>query len=65
MMMHYSPLKLAEVFKTLSAFTPGRIDFGVGRAPGGDTSAMYALSEGRRLMLHNMYDKLAVTMRPS
>ncbi|MFG1732553.1 hypothetical protein PAEVO_15570 [Paenibacillus sp. GM2FR] len=63
MMMHYSPLKLAEVFKTLSAFTPGRIDFGVGRAPGGDTSAMYALSEGRQLMLHNMYDKLAITMQ--
>ncbi|MCI1776831.1 MAG: MsnO8 family LLM class oxidoreductase [Paenibacillus lautus] len=63
MMMHYSPLKLAEVFKTLSAFTPGRIDFGVGRAPGGDTSAMYALSEGRQLMLHNMYDKLSVTMQ--
>src|SRR5690625_367375 len=34
MMMHYSPLKLAEVFKTLSAFSPDRIDFGVGRAPG-------------------------------
>lgn len=32
MMMHYSPLKMAEVFKTLSAFAPGRIDFGVGRA---------------------------------
>ncbi|MGE7615691.1 LLM class flavin-dependent oxidoreductase [Paenibacillus sp. NPDC101420] len=63
MMMHYSPLKLAEVFKTLSAFTPGRIDFGVGRAPGGDTSAMYALSEGRELMLHNMYDKLGITMQ--
>jgi len=63
MMMHYSPLKLAEVFKTLSAFSPGRIDFGVGRAPGGDTSAMYALSEGRELMLHNMYHKLGITMQ--
>jgi luciferase family oxidoreductase group 1 len=63
MMMHYSPLKLAEVFKTLSAFSPGRIDFGVGRAPGGDTSAMYALSEGRELMLHNMYEKLGITMQ--
>lgn len=57
MMMHYSPLKLAEVFKTLSAFAPGRIDFGVGRAPGGDTNAMYALSEGRQPMLNNMYEK--------
>lgn len=57
MMMHYSPLKLAEVFKTLSALSPGRIDFGVGRAPGGDRYAMYALSEGRQPMLHNMYEK--------
>lgn len=57
MMMHYSPLKLAEVFKTLSAFSPGRIDFGVGRAPGGDTYSIYALSEGRQPMIDNMYDK--------
>ena len=58
MMMHYSPLKLAEVFKTLSAFSPGRIDFGVGRAPGGDKRSMYALSEGRQPMINNMYEKL-------
>lgn len=57
MMMHYSALKLAEVFKTLSAFSPGRIDFGVGRAPGGDNYSIYALSEGRQPMLSNMYDK--------
>ncbi|PAQ15744.1 LLM class flavin-dependent oxidoreductase [Bacillaceae bacterium SAOS 7] len=58
MMMHYSPLKLAEVFKTLSAYAPGRIDFGVGRAPGGDGRAIYALSEGREPQMHNMYEKL-------
>ncbi|MHA0858250.1 LLM class flavin-dependent oxidoreductase [Paenibacillus sp. CMAA1364] len=63
MMMHYSPLKLAEVFKTLSAFSPGRIDFGVGRAPGGDTKAMYALSEGRELMLRNLYTKFELAMQ--
>ena len=57
MMMHYSPLKLAEVFKTLSAFSPGRIDFGVGRAPGGDNFATYALSEGRQPMTNDMYGK--------
>lgn len=62
MMMHYSPLKMAEVFKTLSAFAPGRIDYGVGRAPGGDTNAMYALAEGRQPMLHNMYEKFDVTL---
>ncbi|MGM9929974.1 MAG: LLM class flavin-dependent oxidoreductase [Bacillus sp. (in: firmicutes)] len=63
MMMHYSPLKLAEVFKTLSALSPGRIDFGVGRAPGGDTNAMYAMSEGRRPMLHNMYEKFDTVLK--
>lgn len=63
MMMHYSPLKLAEVFKTLSAFSPGRIDFGVGRAPGGDNHAMYALSEGRPPLVNNMYEKLAIALQ--
>lgn len=62
MMMHYSPLKMAEVFKTLSALAPDRIDFGAGRAPGGDRSSMFALSEGREPMLQNMYEKLGVTM---
>lgn len=63
MMMHYSALKLAEVFKTLSAFAPGRIDFGAGRAPGGDNYAVYALSEGRPLMLNNMYEKFDATLK--
>ncbi|MGF7047372.1 luciferase family oxidoreductase group 1 [Paenibacillus sp. DS2015] len=63
MMMHYSPLKLAEVFKTLSALSPGRIDFGVGRAPGGDTHAMYALSEGRQLMVNDMYTKFNTALK--
>ncbi|MBO1001339.1 LLM class flavin-dependent oxidoreductase [Pseudogracilibacillus auburnensis] len=63
MMMHYSPLKLAEVFKTLSALSPGRIDFGVGRAPGGDNYSIYALSEGQQPMLHNLYEKFDTTLK--
>lgn len=63
MMMHYSPLKLAEVFKTLSAFSPGRIDFGVGRAPGGDNHSIYALSEGRQPMFNNMYEKFETALQ--
>jgi luciferase family oxidoreductase group 1 len=63
MMMHYSPLKLAEVFKTLSAFSPGRIDFGVGRAPGGDNYSIYALSEGRQPMVNNLYEKLDTALQ--
>lgn len=63
MMMHYSPLKLAEVFKTLAALSPERIDFGVGRAPGGDQRAMYALSEGRQPLVHNLYEKFDTALQ--
>ena len=36
MLPHYSPLKVAETFSVLSALFPGRIDLGIGRAPGTD-----------------------------
>lgn len=62
MIMHYSPLKMAEVFKTLSAFVPGRIDYGVGRAPGGDKRSIYALSEGHKPDLDHLYEKLETTL---
>ncbi|HWL26546.1 MAG TPA: LLM class flavin-dependent oxidoreductase [Ureibacillus sp.] len=58
MIMHYSPYKVAENFKTLSALAPGRIDFGIGRAPGGDQYAMYALADGRRPEVDNIYEKI-------
>ncbi len=35
MLPHYSAFKVAEVFSTLAAMYPGRVDLGVGRAPGG------------------------------
>ena len=63
MMMHYSPYKIAEVFKTLAALAPGRIDFGAGRAPGGDGPAMNALASGRRPELTEQYDKLEIILR--
>ncbi len=63
MMMHYSPLKLAEVFKTLSAFAPGRIDYGVGRAPGGDHHSIRALAEGRPNTFDDLYDKFATSLQ--
>ena len=34
MLPHYSPLKVAESFSMLAALYPGRIDLGIGRAPG-------------------------------
>ncbi|MFM0736293.1 LLM class flavin-dependent oxidoreductase [Paraburkholderia xenovorans] len=35
MLQHYSPFKVAETFKLLAALAPGRVDLGVGKAPGG------------------------------
>jgi len=44
MLSHYSALKVAETFRVLAAFHPGRIDLGVGRAPGGDPLTTRALA---------------------
>lgn len=62
MMMHYAPYKMAETFKTLSAYAPGRIDFGAGRAPGGDGKSILALSEGRDTRFQDLFHKLEETM---
>ncbi|WP_333621410.1 MsnO8 family LLM class oxidoreductase, partial [Pantoea septica] len=35
MLQHYSPYKVAENFNLLASLAPGRIDLGVGKAPGG------------------------------
>jgi luciferase family oxidoreductase group 1 len=48
MLPHYSPLKVAEVFSMLAALYPGRIDLGLGRAPGSDRETMFALQRDRR-----------------
>ncbi|MEQ1652927.1 MAG: LLM class flavin-dependent oxidoreductase, partial [Hyphomicrobium sp.] len=44
MLPHYSPLKVAEQFRVLDAIAPGRIDLGLGRAPGSDGRTAYALN---------------------
>jgi len=44
MLPHYSALKVAEQFRVLEAIAPGRIDLGVGRAPGSDMRTAYALN---------------------
>jgi luciferase family oxidoreductase group 1 len=43
LLSHYSPLKVAEVFRTLAALHPGRIDLGIGRTPGADPVTEAAL----------------------
>jgi luciferase family oxidoreductase group 1 len=46
MLSHYSPLKVAETFRVLEALYPGRIDLGIGRAPGSDYLTARALEHG-------------------
>ena len=46
MLPHYSPLKVAECFRVLETLYPGRIDLGLGRAPGGDQRTTRALQPG-------------------
>jgi luciferase family oxidoreductase group 1 len=45
---HYAPLKVAETFRMLHALYPGRIDLGIGRAPGGTPLESLALRRDRR-----------------
>ena len=44
MLPHYSPYKVAEQFRVLDAIAPGRIDLGLGRAPGSDGRTAFALN---------------------
>jgi luciferase family oxidoreductase group 1 len=46
MLSHYSPLKVAEQFRMLETLFPGRIDLGLGRAPGSDQLTARALAYG-------------------
>ena len=45
---YYSAFKVAEVFRMLEALYPGRIDLGIGRAPGGDQRTARAVGGGHR-----------------
>jgi luciferase family oxidoreductase group 1 len=44
MLPHYSALKVAEQFRVLEGIAPGRVDLGVGRAPGSDRLTAMALN---------------------
>jgi luciferase family oxidoreductase group 1 len=48
MLPNHSPLVIAEQFGTLAAMYPGRIDLGLGRAPGTDQQTTYALRRDPR-----------------
>jgi luciferase family oxidoreductase group 1 len=50
MLPNHSPLKIAETFRLLEALFPGRIDLGLGRAPGTDTMTALAMRRSRQAL---------------
>jgi luciferase family oxidoreductase group 1 len=50
MLPNHSPLKVAESYKLLDAMYPGRIDLGIGRAPGTDGLTAFALRRSRKAL---------------
>lgn len=66
MLPNHSTLKMAENFGILSTLFPGRIDLGIGRAPGGDRLSAYLLNPSNQFsesdflqQLHDIRDFLA------
>lgn len=59
MLTHYSAYKVAENFRLLEALHPGRIDLGLGRAPGGMPIATRALQEGKHYHIDQYPQQIA------
>ena len=59
MLSHYSPLKVAETFSLIETMYPGRIDLGIGRAPGGDQLTAMALAYGSEIGIEYFPTRIA------
>jgi luciferase family oxidoreductase group 1 len=67
MLPYYSPFKVAEQFRMLEAMFPGRIDLGVGRAPGGEQRTARLVAWGRYdpdVFPNQVMDLIALTRGP-
>lgn len=62
MLPHYSPFKVAENFRVLETLFPGRIDLGIGRAPGSDMVTAQALAYGSPIGIEYFPNKVADLM---
>lgn len=63
MLPNHAPLVIAEQFGTLESLYPGRIDLGLGRAPGTDSMTAYALRRGLQADGHDFPELLAELQR--
>jgi luciferase family oxidoreductase group 1 len=55
MLPNHAPLRIVEAFRLLEALHPGRIDLGLGRAPGTDTLTAFALRRSREALRADDY----------
>lgn len=62
MLPNHTPLKVVETFRVLEALHPGRIDLGIGRAPGTDTLTAYALRRSREALSGDDFPELLAEM---
>jgi len=62
MLPHYSAFKVAEVFRTLHALYPGRVDLGIGRAPGGGPIEALALKRERATKMPDDFEDQAIEL---
>lgn len=60
---HYKPYKVAETFNLLATLFPGRVDLGIGRAPGGSAEATTALSDNFLEGIRKMPEKFKELMQ--
>lgn len=58
LLQHYSPFKVAEVFHTLASLAPGRVDLGIGKAPGGLPNGTRALQSEHATPRRGFEEKL-------
>lgn len=58
MLQHYSPYKVAENFHVLASLAPGRVDLGIGRAPGGLPLSTKALQPDGGVNSKSLAEKL-------
>ena len=63
MLSHYSPYMVAEQFRLLSTLFPGRIDLGIGRAPGGGGLSSEALAYPGNATHGEVYSRQAMDLK--
>jgi luciferase family oxidoreductase group 1 len=63
MLPNHSPLKVAETFRVLAGLHPGRIDLGIGRAPGTDQRTALALRRSREALTADDFPDQYAEMR--